>query len=207
MILPFGYIRIMAEKTKHVIDESLVKRFANGDMSAFDSIYSVFDQKLQKFVFTLIKSESDTEDIVQEVFVKVWENREKLKNYSSFDSYLFSITYNTTISLLRTRVKENKYVEFIKSVQIEVDEPDFVEGYNRDEMNEKINLLIEKMPPRQRRVFEMKYFQNCSYKEIADVLGISTNTVENQIVKSHKFLKENLGKAYLSVLFFINLFS
>lgn len=197
----------MAREVRYKIDESLVKQFANGDMKAFDNIYSTFNQKLQKFIFTLIKTESDTEDIVQEVFVKVWENREKLKNYSSLDSYLFSIAYNTTISLLRTRVKENKYVEFIKSVQIEVDEPDFVEGFNSDEMNEKINLLIEKMPPRQREVFKMKYFQNCSYKEIAETLDISINTVENQIVKSHKFLKENLGKAYLSILFFIHLFS
>jgi RNA polymerase sigma-70 factor, ECF subfamily len=197
----------MIGKTKYKIDEFLVKRFAGGDMKAFDSIYSAFNQKLQKFIFTLIKTEPDTEDIVQEVFVKVWENREKLKNYSSFDSYLFSIAYNTTISLLRTRVKENKYVEFIKSVQFEVDEPDFVEGFNSDEMNEKLNLLIEKMPPRQREVFKMKYFQNCSYKEIAETLDISINTVENQIVKSHKFLKENLGKAYLSILFFIHLFS
>ena len=197
----------MVERTKHKIDESLVKRFASGDMKAFDSIYSTFNQKLQKFIFTLIKTEPDTEDIVQEVFVKVWENRERLKNYSSFDSYLFSIAYNTTISLLRTRMKENKYVEFIKSMQIEVDELDFVEGFNSDEMNEKLNLLIEKMPPRQREVFKMKYFQNRSYKEIAETLGISINTVENQIVKSHKFLKENLGKAYLSILFFIHLFS
>lgn len=158
-----GLTFIMVEKTKHKIDESLVKRFASGDMKAFDSIYSTFNQKLQKFIFTLIKTEPDTEDIVQEVFVKVWENREKLKNYSSFDSYLFSIAYNTTISLLRTRMKENKYVEFIKSMQIEVDEPDFVEGFNNDEMNEKLNLLIEKMPPRQREVFKMKYFQNRSY--------------------------------------------
>lgn len=197
----------MAREVRYKIDESLVKQFANGDMKAFDNIYSTFNQKLQKFIFTLIKTESDTEDIVQEVFVKVWENREKLKSYSSLDSYLFSIAYNTTISLLRTRVKENKYVEFIKSVQIEVDETDFVEGFNSDEMNEKINLLIEKMPPRQREVFKMKYFQNCSYKEIAETLDISINTVENQIVKSHKFLKENLGKAYLSILFFIHLFS
>lgn len=207
MTTPNGHICTMAKKTIHKIDESLVKQFANGDMKAFDNIYSTFNQKLQKFIFTLIKTESDTEDIVQEVFVKVWENREKLKKYSSLDSYLFSIAYNTTISLLRTRVKENKYVEFIKSVQIEVDEPDFVEGFNSDEMNEKINLLIEKMPPRQREVFKMKYFQNCSYKEIAETLDISINTVENQIVKSHKFLKENLGKTYLSILFFIHLFS
>lgn len=197
----------MVEKIKQKIDESLVKRFINGDMKAFDSIYSTFNQKLQKFVFTLIKTESDTEDIVQEVFVKVWENRAKLINYASFDSYLFTIAYNTTISLLRTRAKESQYVEYVKSVQVEFVESDFVEGFNRDEINEKLNLLIEKMPPRQREVFKMKHFQNCSYKEIAENLGVSINTVENQIVKSHQFLKKNLGKAYLPILLFIHLFS
>jgi RNA polymerase sigma-70 factor (ECF subfamily) len=197
----------MAEKTEHKIDESLVKQFANGDMKAFDKIYSVFNQKLQKFIFTLIKTESDTEDIIQEVFVKVWENRIKLRNYTSFDSYLFTIAYNTTINLLRIRAKESQYVEFVKSVQIEVDELEFDDELNCESINEKLNLLIEKMPPRQREVFKMKHFQNYSYKEIADTLGISINTVENQMVSSHKFLKKNLGKTYLSILLFIHLFS
>ena len=64
LTLPHGHICNMAGEMKNKIDESLVKRFANGDMKAFDSIYSVFNQKLQKFVFTLIKTEPDTEDIV-----------------------------------------------------------------------------------------------------------------------------------------------
>jgi RNA polymerase sigma-70 factor (ECF subfamily) len=196
----------MKEKTQYKVDESLVKRFADGDMRAFDSIYSEFNPKLQKFVFTLVKTEIDTEEIVQEVFVKTWENRGKLKNYASFESYLFTIAYNTTISLLRKRVKETQYVEYVKSVQVEVEESDYDETFNRDEIDETLNLLIEKMPLRQREVFKMKHFQDCSYKEIADNLHISVNTVENHIVKAHKFLKENLGRNYLPVLLFICLF-
>lgn len=196
----------MAEGAKHKIDESLVKRFTSGDMKAFDCIYSIFNQKLQKFIFSLIKTETDTEDLVQEVFVKVWENRTKLKDHNSFDKYLFTIAYNTTISLLRVRVKENQYVEYVKSVQVELDEPELIDEFNKDEINEKLNLLIDQMPPRQREVFKMKHFRNYSYKEIAETLGISVNTVENQIVKSHKYLKKYLGKNYLPVLLFIHLF-
>lgn len=197
----------MAEGIQHKIDEILVKRFTNGDMHAFDTIYAVFNQKLQKFIFTLIKTEPDTEDIVQEVFVKVWENREKLKNHASFDSYLFTIAYNTTISLLRKRVKETQYVEYVKSVQVEFDEIDLIESFSRDSIDEILNLLIEKMPPRQREVFKLKHFGDHSYKEIADYLNISVNTVENHIVKAHKYLKENLGKNYLPAILFIQLFS
>ncbi len=196
----------MSGLKKHIIDEALVKRFANGDMKAFDAIYSVFNKKLQNFIFTLVKTKTDTEDLVHEVFVKVWENRNKLRNYTSFDTYLFTIAYNSTVSLLRKKAKDAHYIEYVKSVQIEIDEPDFIEGGNSEEVNEKINLLIEQMPPRQREVFKMRYFQDYSYKEIAEALGISVNTVENHIVKAHKYLKENVGKAYLSILFFIHLF-
>ncbi len=196
----------MPEEIQSKVDESLVKRFANGNMKAFDAIYSVFNQKLQNFVFTLVKTEADTEEIVQEVFVKIWENRGRLKNYASFETYLFTIAYNTTMSLLRKRSKESQYIEYVKSVQVEVDEKDDIDDLNIDEVNESLNLLIEKMPPRQREVFKMKHFQNYSYKEIAASLMISVNTVENHIVKAHKYLKENLSKDYLLYILFINLF-
>lgn len=196
----------MAGETKHRIDESLVKRFTIGDMKAFDCIYSAFNQKLQKFIFSLIKTETDTEDLVQEVFVRIWENRTKLRDYGSFDAYLFATAYHTAMTLLRTRVKENKYVEYIKSVQVELDEAESIDGFSRDEISEKLNLLIDQMPPRQREVFKLKHFRNCSYKEIAETLDMSVNTVENHMVKAHKYLKENLGPTYLSVLLFVHLF-
>jgi len=191
---------------KYKIDKALVKQFANGDMKAFDSIYSAFNHKLQKFIFSLIKTESDTEDLIHEVFVKVWENRGNMKNHNSFDSYLFTIAYNTTISFLREKAKNTQYIEYVKSVQIGTEEPDFIEEVNSEELNDKINRLIEEMPPRQRDVFKLKYFQDYSYKEIAETLNISVNTVENHIVKAHKYIKENMGKAYLSILLFIHLF-
>ena len=196
----------MTKDKKYIVDETLVKRFISGDIKAFDDIYSTFNYKLQKFIFSLVKTESDTEDILQEVFVKIWEHREKLRNNASFDTYLFTTAYNTTISFLRKKAKNIQYVEYLKSVQIEIDEFNYIDGINKEEVGEQINLLVEKMPSRQREVFKMKHFQNYSYKEIAQALNISTNTVENHIVKAHKYLKKNLGKAYLSVLLFIHLF-
>ncbi|MFA5327469.1 MAG: RNA polymerase sigma-70 factor [Prolixibacteraceae bacterium] len=196
----------MTLNRKDKIDEALVKRFANGDMKAFDSIYTVFNSRLQNFIFTLIKTETETEDLVHEVFVKVWENKDKLKSYASFDAYLFTIAYNTTISFLRKKAKSIAYIEYVKSIQAEADEPDFIEGLNREDIDEKINLLIEKMPPRQREVFKMRHFRNSSYKEIALALNISVNTVENHLAKAHKYLKEDLGKNYLPVLLVIHLF-
>ena len=197
----------MKEIIRHRISESLVKQFTDGDIRAFDSIYSTFNPRLQKFVFSLVKTEIDAEEIVQEVFVKTWENRDKLKTYSSFDSYLFTIAYNTTVNMLRKRIKEARYIEYVKSVQVEFDETEHDASLNKDDVSERLSLLIEKMPVRQREVFKMKHFQDYSYKEIAESLQISINTVENHMVKAHRYLKENLGKNYFLVLLYIHLFS
>lgn len=196
----------MTLNRKQKIDEALVKRFINGDMKAFDSIYAVFNSGLQNFIFTLIKTEADTEDLVHEVFVKLWENRENLKNPASFDTYLFTIAHNSTISFLRKKAKSTDYVEYVKSIQAGEEDAGPAEALNREEIDEKVNLLIEKMPPRQREVFQLRHIRNMSYKEIALSLGISANTVENHLAKAHKYLKEELGKEYLPVLLLIHLF-
>lgn len=188
------------------IDEAIVKRFTADDMRAFDIIYSEFTPRLKKFISVLTKNESDADELVQEVFIKIWQNRDKLKNYSSFESYLFRIAYRTTIDLLRKRSKEAKYIEQVKSLQVFEDYPDEVGETGHDEMETKLNLLIEEMPARQREVFKMKYFQDSSYKEIADHFSISVNTVQNHMAKAHKFLKENLGRDYLPTLLFLYLF-
>lgn len=188
---------------KDKIHKAIVEQFVNGDMKAFDVIYSVFSSKLQKFIYSLVKTETDTEDIVHEVFVKVWEHKEKLKKHTSFDSYLFSIAYNTTISFLRSKAKDAKYIEYVKSVQIEVNMSDLDENVRSDELYTKLNSLIEAMPDRQREVFKMRHFQEYSYKEIAEALNISVNTVENHIVRAHKHIKLNLRESYLPILLFI----
>ena len=196
----------MLRDPKNTVDELLVKSFIKGDVKAFDEIYHQFNYKLYKFVLALIKSEVDTEDLVHEVFVKVWENRERLINPEAFDSYLFTIAYNATVSFLRKRAKNSAYIEYIKSVQVPIDESGLNEEINDEEINSKLNELIEQMPTRQREVFKLKHFENYSYKEIADQLNISVNTVENHMVKAHKFLKANLDKAYFAFLLFISLF-
>ncbi|MEN6456166.1 MAG: RNA polymerase sigma-70 factor [Prolixibacteraceae bacterium] len=188
------------------MNEAVVKRFIADDMRAFDIIYSEFNPRLKKFISVLTKNASDADELVQEVFMKIWQNREKLKNYSSFESYLFRIAYRTTIDLLRKRSKEAAYIEQVKSLQVFEEYPDEAEESGHEETETKLNLLIDGMPARQREVFKMKYFQDSSYKEIADHFGISVNTVQNHMAKAHRFLKENLGRDYLPALLFLYLF-
>ena len=87
-------------------------------MLAFDQVYEMFSHKLFSFVFKILKNEADAEDIVQEVFVKIWESRDKLEDYKLLNSYLFKIAYNNSIDLIRKRISNNKYLEHLKNSSV-----------------------------------------------------------------------------------------
>jgi len=188
------------------INQNVVEDFTSGDLRAFDLLYHTYYNRLYNFVFGLIKIRTESEGIVQEVFIKIWESRNQLNKHSSFESFLFTVAYNTTISLLRKKATEKKYIEYIKSIQIETELPLIDEELDLKKLNKTITEEIDKLPKRQKEVFKLKYFENYSYKQIADKLQISVNTVENHMAKSRLFLKQNLSKNYLTGLLLIALF-
>ena len=95
-------------------NKELLLLLQKGDRVAFYNIYERYCKRLYGFVLRYIKVEADADEIVQEVFVKIWEARGKIDVYSSFESFLFTIAYNATISLLRKRANEKKYLEHLK---------------------------------------------------------------------------------------------
>ena len=157
-------------------------------------------------VLKLIKQETDAEGIVQDVFVKIWESRENIDTYSSFDSYLFTIAYNNTMSLLRKRVSERKYLDHLSSVQQISNSNDIIEEIHFNEVKNNIQKVIEQLTPRQKEVFELSREEGLSYKEIAQKLKISQNTVEIHMSKALKYIKLNIDKSLIINLLFISLF-
>jgi len=95
------------------ITQELLIRLKNGDMLSFDQIYEMYSHKLFSFVFKILKNEAEVDDIVQEVFVKIWESRNKLEDYKLLNSYIFTIAYNSSIDLIRKRISNSKYIELL----------------------------------------------------------------------------------------------
>ncbi len=190
----------------HSLNKHLVKRLKSGDMSAFDEIYHRYGNQVFAFIFKFIKNEQDTEEITQEVFVKLWESRNKLNTYQSFDSFLFTVAYNLTISLFRKRISEKKYINHLQSIQSQLVQVNVIDKLQYEQLNEQVAMLIEKLPTRQKEVFKMSRQQGMTYQEIASRLGLSVNTVENHMVKALSFLKSNLDNSLLINLFYIFLF-
>jgi RNA polymerase sigma-70 factor (ECF subfamily) len=153
-----------------------------------------------------VKQESDAEEIVQEVFIKIWENRVKIDVYSSFESYLFTITYNSAISLLRKRVHEKKYLEHVKSLQEVNNAPELTDDLYFKELNSKLQSLLLEVTPRQREIFLLSREEGLTHDEIAKKLGISVNTVKNHIVSVLNFLKSNIDNTIIINALFVYLF-
>ncbi len=126
------------------INEATIEGVKNGDMAAFDLVYRAYSKRLYRFVYGIIKTEIDAEEIVQEVFVKIWESHEKIDNFALFDSYLFTIAYNSTISLIRKKLSEKKYIQYIKSLQIPPQQKSAEINSDFEILSEKVNELIGK---------------------------------------------------------------
>lgn len=184
----------------------LLKLLKDGDMTAFDIIYKKYSRRLYGFVFRYVKQEADTEEIVQEVFIKIWKSHDKLNIYSSFESFLFTIAHNATVNLLKKRAIEHKYVEHVKSLQ-RIDETyELTDEIHYKELMHKFHGLLNELSPRQKEIFQLSREDGLSHKEIAGKLGISANTVKNHLVTTLSFLKNKLDNDLMISGLFVSLF-
>ncbi len=173
---------------------------------AFFQLYERYSRRLYGFVLRYIKQEADAEEIVQEVFIKIWETRDKIDVYSSFESFLFTIAYNATISLFRKRAREKKYLEHLKSLQQAEAVPNLIDEIQFNELNDTVQSLLNELTPRQKEVFQLSREQGLAHEEIAKKLNISVNTVKKHIANTLAFLKSRLDNSLMVSWLFICLF-
>ena len=184
----------------------LVKLLKDGDMVAFDAIYNKYCHKLYEFVLMYLKQKEDAEEIVQEVFVKIWESRGKIDVYASFESFLFTIAYNSTMSLLRKRISENKSREFLKSLQQFEKDDTAINELAFKELNSKLKSLLDQLTSRQKEIFLLSREEGLTHKEIAQKLKISESTVNNHLVTTLKYLKSHIDSRLAVNILFLFLF-
>ena len=192
--------------SKDNITQELLTRLKNGDILAFDQVYELYSHKLFSFVFKILKNEMEVDDIVQEVFVKIWESRNKLEDYKLLNSYIFTIAYNNSIDLIRKRIINNKYVEHLKNSATINFAPSIISQIEFNELNIHVGKLIANLPDRQKQVYLLHREEGFTYTEIAKKLRISKNTVENHMVKALKYLRQNIDNSVLINMLFASLF-
>lgn len=186
-------------------DSELVERLRKGDVEAFDQVYQRYAGKLFAFSLKYLKSNEEAEELVQSVFLKVWENQKKLKKEASFKSYLFTIAYNEICNLFRRRKYQQKFIDkaIVEKTEVSGESEDLIDYQF---VLEQIDQIIAQLPEKQRAVFMKSRLEGKSSKEIAAELGLSPGTVDNYVSESLKFIRNNLKDRHLSVILFVSLF-
>lgn len=172
---------------------------------AYDELYNRYSKKLYNFAYSILKSIEESENIVQDVYLNLWENRLKVKNNSSVKYYVFTIAYNSSISLIRKKVLESKFIEYLKSLNEIYQEPVDLE-FEYSELTNRLDKIVNALPQRQKEVFIMNRTEGLKYQEIADRLSISVNTIENHMSRALKNIREKLGVNTLIIMLFWTLF-
>lgn len=185
-------------------DKELVGSLQRGDAGAFDKLFGKYANRLYAFGLKYLRSKEDAEGLVQGVFLKVWENRKKLKQEDSFQSFLFTIAYNDICNIFRKRLNERKYQE---KLMLELDESLIVSDERVDfkSVLEQVDRLIEQLPEQQKLVFLKSRREGLSSKEIAGELNLSPGTVDNYISAATKFLRSRIGRDNIALLLFVSL--
>jgi len=184
-------------------DHSLVKLLQKGNVAAFDSLFEVYSPKLYGFALKYFKSETDSEELVQEVFVKVWENRKLLKSDQSFKSYLFTIAFN---QIRKHFNKKAVSLRYLKSLQNDPEFPDYSSPDDYESTLRQIYQIIDQMPGRRREIFTKSKLEGKSSKEVAAELNISPGTVDNQVSEAIRFIRSRLKTENLGLFLFLVLF-
>ena len=183
----------------------LVKALKKGDIPAFEEIYKSYNKRIYSISLKLLKSNEDAENIVQEVFLKLWRKREDLKEHSNFDAYLFTIAYNTIRDQFSKSSRERQNQdEFTRSIQPVDDSTNAEIEYHS--LLESVKKAVNKLPPRQKTVYLLNMNDGLTCDEISKKLGISERTVEVHLQKAKSHIKKLLIDSTLISILFVWLF-
>jgi len=164
-------------------------------------LFKEFYTPLCRYVFKMIRDKDACEDIVQDVFMKVWSNKENLRTDGTAKAYLYRAVYNTALNYIE-KSKKTVGIEDADISSLMISSISTDSNLEFEEVQEKINEALDKLPPRCKSVFLLSRYENMTYTEIAKSLDISIKTVENQMGKALAIMRVAL-EPYIKYLFTI----
>jgi RNA polymerase sigma-70 factor (ECF subfamily) len=182
----------IAVKTLPLTNENeLLARVTEGDQQAFGIIFHHYRRKIYSYAFHLSGDSAQADELVQEVFLRIWLHRDKLPHILRFDNYLFTIARNQVFDMLKKLAKESD----LRRQMAEILDPDAhsVEDQLLSRETElRLQRALDQLPPRQRLIFTLSRHQGMKHEEIANQLQISRHTVKTHLVQALKTLRHVL---------------
>jgi len=169
----------------------IVEKIRSGDQCAFESMFHSYYSKLCVFSNSHVKSLDVARDVVQEVFIKIWDNRQDFEIRHSLKAYLYQAVRNQSLNYIEKSNQKRRLSESFRKHE-DLKREEHPSGLNTEELTQKVWKLVDKLPERRRSIFILYRKHGLSYKEIAEVMDIKRKTVENQMGKSLQFLRDRL---------------
>jgi RNA polymerase sigma-70 factor, ECF subfamily len=174
-------------------DSDIIGRIRNGDTGQFESLFRSSYVSLVRYARTMIKDHDTAEEIVQDLFFKLWQDKEKLNIESSLNGYLFRSVHNRCLHYIEhSRVVERHAEEMLYQQTESIESPSDILNYK--ELQEKVARIIERLPERCGKIFTMSRFEGLKYTEIAEKLSVSVKTVEANMGRALKEFRKELAQ-------------
>jgi len=160
-------------------ERGLLSRVARGDESAFEQLFNIYHQHLSNYVLRITESREMTEEIVLDVFLKIWLNRESLFEVNNFKSYLFAASKNHTLNAIKKLIKERAVEKELEEGIVSI--PPHIDSETHNPQHILFDEAVDQLPSQQKKVYLMSRHERMKYAEIAQETGISKETVKKYL--------------------------
>lgn len=176
---------------KSYSDNILAARIKGDDLVAFKMLYDRYKKKLYYFSLKYLGDHPEAEEVVQNVFISVWEHRKSIDTSRSIKSYIFRSAVNTIYNFLKKEGIRRRYLDSeVNKQDLSINQT--YDKLFKDDLEKRLNNILVTLPPQQQKIFILSRSEGYSNDEISQKLGLSVRTVENQIYRATKVIKDNL---------------
>lgn len=189
--------------TKLLYDENeLLALASTGNEQAFATLFHTYKNKLYGYLYRITESNEITEDIIQEIFLKLWKDKSELIKITQFDAYLFKMAKNQTINAFKNAARQSLLLaEYFENQDIEVNSTENMIQF--DETQKLLKEIVESLPPQQKLIFKLSREQYLKHEEIAEMLNLSPSTVKNHIIQALSTIKHKLKYQAAIYIFYV----
>jgi RNA polymerase sigma-70 factor (family 1) len=182
-------------------DKHILECLQNNDEQVFETFFRTYYQRLCNYANTILNDLDESEEMVQNAFLTLWEKRDTIEIHTSLKSYLYRTVYNSSLNRIKHLKVQRKHDEFYKQ-SATIEHESTTEKLMESELERMVQKAIVELPPQCQAVFKLSRFENLTYAEIGAQLNISVKTVENHMVKALRTLREKL-KEFLPILIWL----
>jgi RNA polymerase sigma-70 factor (family 1) len=175
----------------NTLDPALLKDFKNGESQAIEDFYSLFKKPVLRFILSMVKDPLESESIFHEVFLKILRKRCELESGNRVRAYIFTITKNEVIDYFKALKRDQERLENYFTTRIHESTSEMIE--EEEKILGRLEGALHTLPLQRKKVLELSYYEDKSYQEIAEELGISKNTVKNHLIKARVDLRDRIS--------------